>query len=227
MRPSLCCPKFFCEGIQHLWLVWRHLLPSDLTHLSSTNALGEFGNAKHRSTAASPFGCSHADLHLLHGDLGSRNWDSTFSLSTKNIFQSASDIAQVKKSQSFLSPRLSYWSCAQRWHSPQGVDYGLKEASGGLVDGLDSDSKLQIAARLRQSPSICSHCQATPLASSPPSSNGFCGFKDWPHWSLELVSIQRICSSFDKFDFVQLCLSTHRETCWDGMMINGKRQGRW
>lgn len=52
--------EVFLPEIQHVWFVWRQLLSSDLTHLSSTNALGEFGNSKHRSSAA-----PHSDVHAL------------------------------------------------------------------------------------------------------------------------------------------------------------------
>lgn len=110
----------------------------------------------------------------------------------KNIFQSVTDIAQVKTAAAYFTRRLPYWSCAQRWHHPQGVDYGLKEASGGPVDGLYSDSMLQIAVRRPQSPPIYSHCPAAPHASSPPDSVG------WRQTSLVLCVGSRmgICLSY-------------------------------
>lgn len=76
------------------------------------------------------------------------------------------DIAQVKTSSAYFIHHLLYWSCIQRWHHLQGVDYGLKEASGGPVDELDSDSMLQIAVRQPQSPPIYPHSPTAPHVSS-------------------------------------------------------------
>lgn len=72
------------------------------------------------------------------------------------------DITQVKTPAAYFIHRLLYCSCIQRWHHLQGVDYGLKEASGGPVDELDSDSMLQIAARRPQSPPIYSYSPTAP-----------------------------------------------------------------
>lgn len=133
----------------------------------------------------------------------------------KNIFQSFTDIAQVKTAAAYFTRRLPYWSCAQRWHHPQGVDYGLKEASGGPVDGLYSDSMLQIAARRPQSPPIYSHCPAAPHASSPPPPNGFCGLKtdlSGPLCRFPYGDFLKLWGRHVKFDFVPRCLSSVGET---------------
>lgn len=51
--------EVFLPGIQHVWFVWRQLLPSDLTHLSSTNALGELGKRLTSIYSSPPLRCSH------------------------------------------------------------------------------------------------------------------------------------------------------------------------
>lgn len=78
---------------------------------------------------------------------------------TFSYLQHITSTAQVKTASACFIPCLLYVGCVQLWQRLQGVDCELKEASGpsllscdwlasrGPVDELDSDSKLQIAAR--------------------------------------------------------------------------------
>lgn len=86
--------------------------------------------------------------------------------------QHITNVAQVRTASVHFILCLLYVSCVRLWQHLQGVDCGLKRASGpcllacdwlarrGPVDELDSDSKLQIAAR--QPPPVYSYSPTAP-----------------------------------------------------------------